>query len=175
MARASLIPDVLDGIVTGLRAATGFRSPTSTSDGITVYDGPEFTARQGMDRSGFVVIGYGGEDLEQPDDGPNDPAVSTDTSVRAIATTSPKEHEDDIDCAAFYSLGSVDSSACRLAAFAIVDAVDTWLRANAKAGFTASGLNQVFHVQIVALEFQQYVAGGSRAVVRFTLRVKSRT
>ena len=176
MARVSLVPDVIDGIVAGLRAASGFRAPTSSADGITVFDGPEFIGSNDTEPDGFVVIGYGGEDLEARDDTDADDAATGEVSLAGQATSSPKDNADEIECVAWYGTGGVHVSATRLAAFAIVDAVDTWLRPNARAGVLPSSSGYVHQCQVTASSLRQYVIdGNSRAVVRFTIRVLAKT
>lgn len=181
MAAASLIPTVLDAVVAGLRAySTGdvtFRSPVSSASGVTVYDGPEWRL-PATDPDGFLVIGYGGEDLDdRADDGEQGADVVTgDQQVRAIATSSPKQQADDqIECVAFWRSGSVDTSQARAQAWAIVDAVDTFLRADPKVGVTASAAGQVMWVQLTSRSMSQWLNSGSRCAVRFTLTAHTRT
>ena len=175
MARVSLTPEVIDGIVAGLRARAGWRGPDDSTEGTTVYDGPEFTTTDATHPDGFVVIGYGGEDLDDREGDPDD-AMSGEVNVAAMATTSPKDVSDEIECAAWFGLGSVDVSGARSAVFAIVDDFDTWLRANARATVAPGSGAQVNHVQVTGTSLRQYIRdGGSRASVRFTIRLQSRT
>jgi hypothetical protein len=180
MARTSLIPEVLTAVVVGLRATAGLRAPTSTADGATVYDGPEFLSYNGPDPLGMIVIGYGDEDLEarQNDQDGAAPAMTGISQVRAISTASPKDQpEDDVQCVAWFASGDVNTAAVRASAFALVDLVDTWCRANGRATVpTQSDGSQVMWVQVHGdRSLEQYLNGGSRAKVRFTLRVKTRT
>lgn len=182
MARASLVPQILDALVAGLRgystAEVTFRAPTASSDGVTVYDGPEWLAYDGPDRAGFVVIGYGGEDVDdRPADGdPGDPAAAGSQDVRAIATSSPKEQpEDEIECVAVYGTGALDTATARSVAWQVVDAVDTFLRANAKVGIAPSADGQVMWVQLTSRSMTQWLNSGSRCAVRFTLTAHTRT
>jgi hypothetical protein len=179
MARTSLIPEVITAVVTGLRGTAGLRAPTATTTGATVYDGPEVLAHKGPDTAGLIVIGYGGEDLDaRLNDSSPDPSMIGSSEVWAVATSSPKDQpEDDIECVAWCSLGYVDTAAARSTAFALVDLVDTWCRANPRAGvLTQADGSQVMWAQVHGTRsLEQYVSGGSRAKVRFTLRVKTRT
>jgi hypothetical protein len=188
MARASLVPQVLDALVAGLRVYStvemAFRAPTGVASGVTVYDGPEWLAYDGPDPDGFVVVGYGGEDLDvrgsrttaRSGDDEGDPSVSGSQDVRAMATSSPKEQpQDDIECVAVYGSGAVDTAVSRTAAWRIVDAVDTFLRADPKLGIAASADGQVMWVQLTSRSMTQWLSSGSRCAIRFTLTAYTRT
>ena len=100
MARITWAPEVIDGVLAALRALDGYRAPTDTTDGVTVYDGPE--ALYYGDLSGsYVIVGYGGEDTIDPGD-PSDDASEGTVSVRALAPTSPKENAESLRCLAVY-------------------------------------------------------------------------
>ncbi len=181
MARSSLVPQVIDAIVAGLRTYSTtdvtFRGPTSSASGVTVYDGPEWRA-PATDPHGFVVIGYGGEDLTERDPSGEEGSESMagGQQVRAIAASSPKEQpQDEIECVAYYFTGSVDTSTAREKAWQMVDAVDTFLRADPKVGISASADGQVMWVQLTSRSMSQWLASGSRCAVRFTLTAYTRT
>lgn len=182
MARASLVPEIVDALLAGLRAYSTadvtFRGPTSSASGVTVYDGPEFRAYS-SDPSGFVVVGYGGEDLDErdPDGEPGAESMQGAQDVRAIATSSPKEQpQDEIECVAFAWDGSAKAVASvRESAWQMVDAVDTYLRANPKVGIAASADGQVMWVQLTARSMSQWLNSGARCAVRFTLTAHTRT
>jgi hypothetical protein len=60
------VAQVIDALVTGMRATAGFRSPTSasTTAGLTtVYDGPEVWTTDDRDGQSLLVIGYSGSTL----------------------------------------------------------------------------------------------------------------
>lgn len=176
----SLIPDVLDGLVTGLRAATGFRSPTSSSDGVTVYDGPEWVGANADDPDGFVVVGYGGEDLESRGVGDDPgPAVSGDTQVRSISTAASKEQDLEVPCVVYtWSGAEEDVSALRSSAFDALAAVEVWLTANPRLGVTPGASNEqvLWATATGSHSLRQYKEGGGvRCVVEFTITVRTRT
>ncbi len=181
MARASLVPQVIDAIVAGLRAYSTtdvtFRGPTSSTSGVTVYDGPEWRA-PATDPNGFVVIGYGGEDLdERADDGETgSESMSGANGVRGMATTRPRDQlADDVECVAFYRSGSVDSSTAREKAWQMVDAVHSWLQANPTCGVATTTNGQVVRVHVTARSMDQWLNSGSRCAVRFTISAQTRT
>lgn len=176
--RFSLIPQVIDGLVAGMRASSGFRAPDGTGDGVTVYDGPEWIGVSGKDPEGRLIVGYGGEDLEVhgDDEAPN--AIQQDTEIRAISTSAPRDQMVVVPCVAYAWLGYEDASAARTAVFAVVDAVESWLTSNPRCNVaTQADGSQVMHATASGShEFRQYrVGGGSRAVVEFTITAKTRT
>ena len=175
--RFSLIPELIDGIVAGLRARTGFRDPSSAESGITVYDGPEWIGGQDTDLLGFVVIGYGGEDLESRgvEDAPNPMPQSTE--IRAISPAAVKEQDVEVPCVAYFWSGDGSVSTVRAGVFAIVAQVEQWLSDNPKCGVAVQADNaQVIHATATGShEFRQYVDPGPRAVVEFTITAKTRT
>lgn len=174
----SLIPDVLDGIVTGLRASTGFRGPDDSADGVTVYDGPEWTGQQAEDRDGFLIVGYGGEDLEsrKPEEGAT--SVTGESQVRSISTSAYKEQSDEIPCVLYAWSGDLSFSALRTSAFAVVDAVEQWLTDNPRCGVAAGAHNEqvLWATATGTHELRQYRDGGkSVVVIPFTITVRTRT
>lgn len=178
MAKVSLVPQILDALVSGLRAYTGgtvtFRAPDGSADGVTVYDGPEWLVGTRRDADGFVVIGYGGEDLEARPADASGSSGSGSTSVRAISTESLKDHEDEFDCVAV----ATDStpSAARLAAHAMADALDSFLRTDPTLGIATSADGQVFHVQVTERpELRQWVSDQFWCALVVTLTAKTRT
>ena len=175
MARITWAPEVIDGVLAALRALDGYRAPTDTTDGVTVYDGPE--ALYYGDLSGsYVIVGYGGEDTIDPGD-PSDDASEGTVSVRALAPTSPKENAESLRCLAVYQTGDADVSAARTAVVAIGSAVDGALRAAPRVGVTPdSGGAQVLWVQVTDLALRNYFRGTLLiAELRFTLTYSTRT
>lgn len=182
MARASLIPQILDALVAGLRSYSTtevtFRAPTSIGEGTAVYDGPEWRAYEGPDLDGWLVIGWGGEPVdERPALGERgDVVMGGGSEVRAIATSSPKaQPEDGISCVAVYSGGDIDTAGARSKAWQIVDAVDSYLRADPKVGIAPSADGQVLWVQVTARSMEQWLNAGSWCSITFTLTASTRT
>lgn len=175
MARVSLTPDVIDGIVAGLRARTGWRGPTDPTEGITVYDGPEFTTTSATHPDGFVVIGWGGEDLEAREGDPDD-GITADLTTATMSAAEPKDVDENLQCVAYYGVGSVDVAGTRRAAYALVDGVETWLRTNDRAGVAVLPGGHVHWARVVSTSMrQEIVDGGSRVTIRFAITFKSRT
>lgn len=54
----SRLGDVIDALVTLLRAETGFRAPDTESDDIPVYDGPEASEGDMHTEPRLVIVGY---------------------------------------------------------------------------------------------------------------------
>jgi hypothetical protein len=182
VARASLVPQILTAVVAGLRTYSTpdvtFRAPTSSATGATVYDGPEWRAYDGPDAAGWLVIGWGGEDVDiRPTDGEQpDPAMSGSQDVRAIATSSPREQpQDEIECVAVYGAGALDTATARAKAWALVDAVHSFLTADPKVGIVPSADGQVMWVQLTSRSTTQWINSGSRCAVRFTITAYTRT
>jgi hypothetical protein len=172
MSRITYADLVIDALVAAVRALPGYRAPTERASGITVYDSVEFS---GDRPSSFLIIGYGGQDIWSTDDGGGD-FTRGDVSVRAIATTSPKEEEASIDCLAVYTTGDGDVAAARTAAVAIGSDVDTALRAAPKIGISSSSTGQLLWTQVTEWSLRTYVQGSSLvAELRFTLTYHART
>ena len=170
MSRATFAPYVIDALLTAMRARTGYRSPTSTTTGITVYDSVEIFTEETFPTS-YLVIGWSGDQRDAPTE-----SAAAPISVRAIATTSPKEEaQTTIACRAAYQIGDVAPAAARLAATAIVDEVDTVLRLDPKIGITPSSAGQVMWVQLTEVRMTQFVSSGSVCIVDFTLTISART
>ena len=175
--RFSLLPDLIDSVVAGLRATSGFRAPSSSASGITVYDGPEWIGGQATDPDGYVIIGYGGENLERRGVGDDPNPQRLESQIRSISPAALKEQDVELPCVAFAWSGGSDMSATRLQAFAIVDLVEAWLTANPRAGVaTGSGGTQVLWAKLTGSHsLSQYTESGVRAVVEFTITAKTRT
>ena len=174
MARITHADLILDALVTAQRAVTGYRSPTSSTAGITVYDGPEALLTQDRGDS-HVIIGYGGEDQWDPGD-PGSDAVQSGISIRAIATTSPKAEEGTIECFAQVVSGDMDVSAVRTAVVAIGTSVDGTLRTDPKIGIAVSGAAQVLWTQVTGVAVRVYLLGTQLVgELRFTLTYSART
>lgn len=174
MATVTLAPEILDGLVTALRARTGYRGPTDMTSGVTVYDGPEFLRYQSTGTS-YVIVGYGGEDTVEAGD-ISDDATRGDVSVRAIATTSPKRDEASIDFLCQYAAGDFDVAAARMAVRDIGNDVDSTLRSDPKLGIAPGSSGQVLWVQVTGWSLRTFLAGTQLvAQLRLTLTFNART
>jgi hypothetical protein len=176
MSRITYADLVIDAVLSTLRALPTYRAPTDTgsTELTTVYDGPEVLHYTDNGRS-FLVVGYGGEDVWDPGESSDD-ATRGDVSVRAIATTSPKEEEASIDCLAVYKSGDFDVSTSRAAVVAIGSDVDTALRAAPKVGIGSSATGQLLWTQVTEWSLRSYLRGGLFvAELRFTLTYHART
>lgn len=176
MSRITLADVVIDALVGALRDRTGWRAPTdqdAAASQVTVFDGPEVLL-SGDPVGSFVVIGYGGESVFEPGD-EGDDSSRGDVSVRAIATTSPKDEESTIDCLAVFQSGDLSVSAARTAVMDIAAGVDTTLRTDPKIGVAVSGNGQLFWTQVTGWALRTYIRGGIVAELRFSLSFKART
>lgn len=175
MGRITLVDTFTDALVTALRATTGFRSPTDADDGsgITVFDGPEVLEREDSIRT-YVVIGYGGElDLESGQ--PSDDSSSGDVSFRAIARTYPKEEKSDVECLVVYWTGDTGVAACRSAARAAADAVETVVREDPTIGIAVQADGAQLHWSLVTKwSMRTYLNAGTVTEIRFTLSYYAR-
>lgn len=182
MARASLVPEIVDAVLAGLRsystADVTFRGPTSSTSGVTVYDGPEVRDHNDSPVGTFVIIGYGGEDLDpvMADGEQGSEAMSGVQQVRGMATSRPKDQlQDDIECVALSWSGSPNPSAVRSKAWDAVDAVHSWLQANPTAGIATTADGQVVRIHITSRSMSQWFSSGARCAVRFTISAQTRT
>lgn len=166
---------VIDALVAAQRAVPGYRAPTGTTSGIPVYDGPE-ALLTGDKGTSFLIIGYGNEDTFDPGD-PGSDSFDTEVSVRAIASTSPKEELGEIACLASYTTGDMNVSAARLAVATIASSVDSTLRADPKLGIASTSTGQLLWCQVTRpVSFRTYLSGEQLcAEMRFTLTYKART
>ena len=163
---------MVDAVVASWRALPGYRAPTDSTSGVTVFDGPEVLLSSEAPSS-YVIVGYGGEDDMDAGDSSDD-MLTSDVSVRALATTSPKEEDGQVECLAVYQSGDEDVSAARSAVVTIGSAVDAALRSAPQLGLIPDG-TQLLWTQVTGVALRTYLRGGVVAKLRFTLSYKART
>ncbi len=176
MARITWAPEVIDGVLAAVRALDGYRAPTDTTDGITVYDGPEARFYGDLDGS-YLIVGYGGEDELDPGD-PSSEASAGDITIRTMASPSrPKANTDTLECLAVYQTGDFNVSAARTAVVTIGSQVDTALRNAPRVGTsTDSSGAQVIQVYVSSWSLRNYLRGTLLiAELRFTVTYSTHT
>lgn len=112
-----------------LRGLSGWRAPTSSSSGVTVYFGPEVDS-YGDRASQFVVVAWPGDDSG---DGA-DAAGSVTQKPAAMASHHPREETGEIACMAVAQDGSPAFTGVLQAAEALLAQVQTALRQNPNLG-----------------------------------------
>jgi hypothetical protein len=150
--------DVITGLVTTLRAATGFRAPTTAGTDVPVFDGPIYGGG-----SNFSAVVIGADGLE-------------DATQRPVRFTS-EWHDMDlttdevgtIQCAVLVWSGDANADTIatqRAAALAILQDVDTAVRASNTAA--ALGVTQLLWSKIDSGEMFQTTADGTETRLTFT-------
>ena len=151
---------VVSGLVTALRAATGFRAPTETGTDIVVFDG---AIVGGGSFSSAVVIGGDGDP-----DGVQRP-VRFQTGWHDLDLT--MDETGSIQCAVVVWSGSADPTTFsdqRTSAFDILDDVDTAIRASNDSADLA--VTALLWCHISGGELRQGIeSAGTRSVLSFTV------
>ena len=155
--------EVVDALVATMRATSGYRSPTSTSSGITVYDGPEVLL-SGEPAGSFLVIGSTKE------------VSGADYAGRSGQTSATfgnrsRDEAGTIVCQAVAQSGDVDVKAVRDAALAVMGDVEDALRAD-----NGQGVNTGYYclVEQGDATISQYVTGGAVCEIEFMVTYKAR-
>lgn len=168
---SSALHDVITAIVGGLRAAAGFRSPWGQVDGTTVYDSTEALLTNEAEDS-FLIVGWTGDRaLGEAADAPQDVATmgtlrhrdEDPGTVRCLLVVQTGDHEVD--------QGQVP--ALRGQAFALLDAIDAWLRANGALGLVPPYRDLYARLGSVQA-LRPYAAQGLVVEVEFTIIYRAR-
>lgn len=167
----SMWPVVVDALVTGMRATSGYRAPTTASASIPVYDGQELMVTAEVPVS-WLVIGWSG-DPDSPDQ-----QGQAGQAAAAMATTRPREELGEISCQAVCQGGRGDLSGsakgARDGAFAVLADVERFLRADPTLGIPIGAAGQVLWAQITSLTPTQFSDGGHVCAVAFAVSYRAR-
>jgi hypothetical protein len=130
------VAQVIDALVTGMRATAGFRAPTSasTTAGLTtVYDSTEVWTTDDRAAGSILVIGYSGND---PDD-LTPIAESTFTRGPIAVPARPRDEASAVHCRAIVD-GRETPKIARDAALATIAAVSAFCRIDPSLGINTS-------------------------------------
>jgi hypothetical protein len=125
--------DILKALVGGMQDRTGFRPPTARTSGIPVFHSIEVGLSSDKVRS-YLVMGWAGDPGELNDSGRLTQQVAT------LGTLRHRQEEGSVNCVACYQSGDIDAAAAFDGAFAIVDEVDTFLRADPSLGLAGQSV-----------------------------------
>lgn len=168
------VAQVIDTLVAGLRATSGFRSPTSASTvpGLTtVYDSSEVWTTDDRDGQSVLVIGYASD---EPDD-QTPIAESTFTRGPIAVPARPRDEVSVIRCRAIVD-GRETPKLARDAALATIEAVAAFCRVDPSLGLNTSGT--VGGVRTIAYvtagDLIQYLVRGHTAEWAFDVSFSTR-
>jgi hypothetical protein len=168
------VAQVIDALVTGMRATAGFRSPTSasTTAGLTtVYDGPEVWTTDDRDGQSLLVIGYSGSDPDEQ----TATAESSFTRGPIAVPARPRDEVSVIHCRAIAD-GRETPKIARDAALATIAAVSLFCRTDPSLGINTS--DTVGGVRTIAFvttgDLIQYLMRGHTAEWAFDVGFSTR-
>lgn len=168
------VGQVIDALIAGMRATTGFRGPNdpSTVAGLTtVFDSSEVWTTDDRDGQSFLVVGYAGDDPE------DDVPVATTAFTRGpIAVPArPRDELATIHCRAIAD-GKETPKIARDAALLILSAVSAFCRADPSLGIntsdTVGGVRTIAYV--TAGDLLAYAHNGHTAEWSFDVSFSSR-
>lgn len=173
MSLQTRVPGVIDTVVTGMRATTGYRTPGDTGTGFPVFDGPELYLHELPNTVGYLVIGYV--------DDPSEPSPSSE-SMFAQGPMGPQHSRDEtatISCLASASHGDADdgsASAIRALTVGIMGDVANYCRINPSLGLDTSGVVGGIRTRafVTAGTMFQYLNGGVVCDWVFTITYQAR-
>jgi hypothetical protein len=162
----SLLPQVVDALVSAMRAVAGYRDPAETDGETPVFDGPA-VGLSGDHAVSWLAIGA--------TDDPGSPGTVAVVRQETTAVGRVRREESvDISCVAGAQSGDVAAvtmSSLRTAVMGIVSDVEAVTRASPTLGIAAPRL--VVEVSSVD-ELQQWAARGLNVTVRFTVSYRGR-
>lgn len=134
MAYTSRLPYVIDGLVTLLRAQSGYRDPEATTTGIPVFDGPQYGIT-GDRTTTWVCVGWSG-DPESPTEGAS--------AAQVIATLGNRAREEtgSVALRVVSQAGDRDMQSRRNAAFTAMGVLETALRNDPLAGLNPDWMRE---------------------------------
>lgn len=130
----SRLPYVIDALVAALRATSGYRAPTATTSGIPVFDGPEYGITADRAQT-WLCVGWSG-DPDAPQDG------GEASQVIASLGNVQREEAGSIPIRIVSQSGDRDMQARRLAAFAAMGTVETYVRTTPRLGLDPSWMRE---------------------------------
>lgn len=162
----SLLPQVVDALVSAMRDVSGYRDPSDAGDGVPVYDGPA-VGISGDNAAVWLAIGA--------TDDPSTPgAVAVVRQQTITVGRVGREESVDIECVAGAQSGDTASttmSSLRSTVMGIVSDVETLTRVSPTLGIAAPRL--VVEVSSVD-SLQQWAARGLNSTVKFTVSYRGR-
>lgn len=163
---------VIDAIVTGLGATTGFRLSTTDvyTEATTVWDGPEWQVVDDNGPGGHVVIGYSGPR------GGRSPSATTSWDAGPIAGTNrPRDEVTQLNCFVTAQRHATARGA-RNEAITIVSAVAAFCRADPSLGINTAGtIGGVRNLTFVTNgNVVQFSDRGFNCEIEFTITYKTR-
>jgi hypothetical protein len=164
---------VVDGLLAVMRARSGYRAPSTASDDIPVFDGPQVAALE-ENTTRFLVIGWAGD---VPGD--RDSGTAGQQLIALASSNRPTEENGTVSCLAVAQIGDQDPATVRAQALAIIGDVDTALRGQ-PAGPTlgidpGTGNGQLLWALVGdQARVTQYSAGGSVCEIEFSVVYKAR-
>lgn len=163
---------VIDALVNGLGATTGFRPSFSEeyATATTVWDGPEWQVVEDHGAGGNVVIGYSG-----PRGARSASATSTWAAGPIAGTNRPREEVTQVNCFATAQRHGTPRGA-RNEAIAIVSAVAAFCRSDPSLGINTSGtIGGVSTLtSLTAGSIVQFADRGFTCEIDFTITYKAR-
>ena len=150
--------DVVDGLVTTLRAGTGFRAPTEAGTDVPVFNGPVFGAG-----SNFSAVTIGSDGTEDPTQRPfrfTSDWHDVDLTADEVGT---------VQCAVVVWAGDANASTAadqRATAVGILQDVDQIIRATVAA--SELGVTDLLWSKIDSAECIQTFAEGTETRIPFT-------
>lgn len=163
---ASMWPDVVAAIVTGMRAKTGYRSPTDSADGTTVFRGTEVGASE--DAGNWLTIGWAG-DPDQPT-----PAGTIGLTTSRHTPARPRDESSTITCRAVWQTGDVAEDAATDGALGIAADLEDFLRTDPKVGIAATTGRQLLWCLVEEVEIVSYLTAGTVGEAHITVRYIAR-
>lgn len=160
----TLWPQVVDGLVAGMRATAGYQAPTSTGSGVPVYDSTDPGTTNQNDEK-FLVIAWPGD--------PDSPAEAGtwEQTPGPMATTRPKDEAGTVECMAIAQNGDMNPKTVRDWAFAVVADVERLCRAQQ---VPCLGVQGVLWAFVRAGRFSPYMNEGATAELQFTVTYLAR-
>jgi len=131
---STALPRIIDGLVTMMRARSGYRSPTSTSNtGIVVYDSLEVLLQDDIGAHNYIVIGQPA--MDDFSDGITGVNLGQGGQTEGpFGTNRPRDERGIIQGNAVAQIGDGDLNgsvkACRDLAFSMVADIEQVLRAD---------------------------------------------
>lgn len=152
---------VASATATVMRAVSGYRNPTTESDDIPVFLGPDYGVRE-MSAPSWLTIAWCGDP-----DSPEPPGRIEQLPAAQAASVRPRDETGTIRCRACAQTGDRDFISAMTDAQAIVAAVETAVRSDPYIGLTASSNLRI--VQVLNGQPDWFAADGAVATWTFEL------
>lgn len=162
-----LVVRVYDAVLGLLRAQPGYRSPSSPTSGIPVYDGPEIETGSGPEGV-YVVLGRSS---------PAEEDTASATTTTAPGPLSPARQRDETGVlygCVIAQTGDTDPSGARASAASVVETLEAAVRASVHLGLTPGTTSTMTSWMTTGSLTQWATPDGAVVEISFTIGYQGR-